>query len=63
MSTIVDHTLKLITKHLTGKREADIAFLKEQIEYYRFDSRVTDALARILRCLTTTAGSNAAALA
>lgn len=61
MSTIVDNTLKLITEHLTGRRENDIMFLKEQIEYYRFDSRVTDALERILRCLALSAGSASAA--
>ncbi|MBR2561451.1 MAG: hypothetical protein IKE31_04795 [Eubacterium sp.] len=61
MSTIVDNTLKLITGHLTGRREKDILFLKEQIDYYRFDSRVTDALEHMLRCLTLSAGSTSAA--
>ncbi len=59
MSTPVENTLKLITSRLTGKREKDIAFLKKQIEYYRFDARVTDELMRMLKTLNVSAGSSA----
>ena len=52
MSFMTDNTLHYATRGLTGNRETDIAFLKEQIHEYSFDLRITAALERILKCLT-----------
>ena len=51
MSFMTDHTLRYATRGLTGNRETDIAFLKEQLHAYSFDLRITAALERILKCL------------
>ena len=52
MSVMPDNTLRYATRGLTGNRETDIAFLKEQLHKYRYDQRITSALERILKCLT-----------
>lgn len=52
MNRNTETRLRSITGGLTGRREIDIVFLQEEIEKNRYDATVTDALKRILRCLT-----------
>ena len=54
MNAITDQTLRYITSGLTGRREKDIVFLQDKIEEFRYDLRISEALQRILRCLTFT---------
>ena len=51
MNKTTEQTLRYITRGLTGRRESDIVFLQDMIEEYRYDSRITAALRRILNCL------------
>ena len=61
MPTMVENALRYATRNLTGNREADIAFLKKQNKEYYYDSRVSSALERILKCLMIPEASTAAA--
>ena len=54
MSTTTNITLKNATSGLTGRREADITYLREQILEYAGDAQVIAALNSILSSLTVT---------
>ncbi len=51
MSTAARQVLKLATSGLTGRRERDIAYLKEQIVVFGSDAQVVAALRNILGSL------------
>ena len=51
MSTTTNITLKIATSGLTGRREADIAYLQEQILEYADDAQTVATLNSILRSL------------
>ena len=61
MNMTANSALRYATRNLTGKRETDIAFLKEQILNNRFDEQIRAALERILACLSFAEGSAATA--
>ena len=44
-------TLKAVTSGLTGHRERDIAYLREQIMKYQSDDQLVAVLQNILGCL------------
>lgn len=48
MNTTTGQLIKLATSGLTGKREADIAYLNEQITVYGSDPQITPILRNIL---------------
>ena len=48
MNTTTGQLLKLATSGLTGKREADITYLNEQIAAYRSDPQIVPVLRNIL---------------
>ncbi len=51
MSTAARQVLKLATSGLTGRRERDIAYLKEQIVVFGADAQVVTVLKSILGSL------------
>ena len=59
MNMTTNSALRYATRNLTGKREADIAFLKEQIIKNKFDAQINAALERILNCICFAEGSAA----
>lgn len=61
MNMTTNSALRYATRNLTGKRETDIAFLKEQITKNRFDAQIKAALERILNCISYAEGSVATA--
>ena len=48
MNTTTGQLLKIATSGLTGRREADIAYLNEQIAVYGSDSQIAPVLRNIL---------------
>ena len=53
--------LQTATSGLTGRREQDIAYLKEQIVEYSFDEQIVSVLRNVMRCLVSPGMSSAVA--
>ena len=54
MNTTTGQLLKLATSGLTGRREADIAYLNEQIALYGSDPQIVPVLRNILGSIMVT---------
>ena len=61
MNAGTSQMIRIITSELTGRREKDIAYLKDQIRVYRLDSQIRAVLENILRSLSFPTQNSAAA--
>ena len=61
MSTTTNWELQLVTGGLTGRRENDIRYLREQIQLYKDNAQILPVLKNILGCLIPASSHTAAA--